>query len=164
MAGFDPRQQDIAAFNSRFGPGGAMDRRGSFSQYLAQDSSTGDYAAGMKSTFTPPVTSNQQEEDAFGDRGEAVNMAQFGENLGRVTSQQGQFANLGFNSINSAQSAANAKEMAKFQTQSANTAANMSMISSGMSALGSIGSFASSFSKPAASTHASTFQYPTGFR
>jgi hypothetical protein len=164
MAGFDPRQQDIDAFNSRFGPGSIADRRGGFSSYLAQDSSSGDYAAGMQSTFKPPTTTNQQEEQAYGDRSEAVNMAQFGENLGRVTSAQGQYANLGFNSISSAQAAANAKEMAKLQTQSANTASNMSMISSGMGMLGSIGGFAKSFSKPAASVHASTFQYPTGFR
>lgn len=164
MAGFDPRQQDIAAFNSRFGPGGATDRRGSFSQYLAQDSSSGDYAAGMRSTFKPPTTTNQQEEQAYGDRSEAVNMAQFGENLGRVTSQQGQFANLGFSSIGAAQSAAHAKKMAELSAQSAGWNATQSMISSGMSTLGSIGSFAQSFSGPPASTHASTFQYPTGFR
>jgi hypothetical protein len=164
MAGFDPRQQDIDAFDSRFGPGRAADRRGSFSQYLAQDSSSGDYAAGMQSTFKPPVTTNQQEEQAYGDRNEAVNMAQFGENLGRVTSQQGQYASLGFNAVNSAQSIKQAKEMASMQAASANSAANMSMISSGMGMLGSIGSFAKSFSGPTTSIHASTFQYPTGFR
>jgi hypothetical protein len=54
--------------------------------------------------------------------------------------------------------------MASMQAASANSAANMSMISSGMGMLGSIGSFAKSFSGPTASIHASTFQYPTGFR
>jgi len=151
MAGFDPRQYDQQS--SQFG-GGSATKRGTFAQYLGGDGSLGDFAAQMQGTFRPPTTTNAQEEQAFGDQGEAQNMQQWGENLDRINQQHGKFAELGFGAVNAKQQWAQAKEMAQQQASASQQGALFSGISSGIGLLGGIAS--SGFfggSKPSGATY-----------
>ncbi len=138
MAGFDPRQYDQQA--SRFGPGSATER-GTFAKYLGGQGSFGNFAGQMQDTMKPVAGTNEQQQRALANRTESTNLDQWGQGLGRITQQQGQYAQLGSSALSSIQAWSNAKDMAKLQSQ-ANTQSNIfGGISTGLGLLGSFGGF-----------------------
>jgi len=133
------------AFNSRFGSDKASTQRGSFARFLEEgQGNLSQFAGSLGNTFNAPSGTNAQEESAYADAGDARNVEQWGDNLSRVNQQYDQSAQIGFSGVQQLQQVQQAKEMAKLNAQSAQQGAMWSGISSGLSALGSIGGAAKS--------------------
>ena len=167
------QQELYDRFGSVFSQGDTAVRRGAWQERMqGGGDKLGQFSSQLGNSFSAPKAINGAEETSYADTQEAANQQQWGQGLNRVATGQGQMANLGFNAVSSKQSYLQAKEMAELQAQSADAQATQSMIGSGLSMLGSIGSFAkaggfggggggsrsSSFSLPAsAQSRASTY-------
>lgn len=138
MAGLDFSQYD--QLGSRFGTGSAAER-GTFAKYLGGQGSFGSFAGQMQDTLKPVSSTNEEEQRSLAARAESQNMDQWGQGLGRIGQQQGQFAQLGSSALSSKQAWSNAKDMAKMQSQASTQNGIFGAINTGIGMLGSFGGF-----------------------
>lgn len=142
------------AFASAYQSGPAAASTGNWRSRMAGDRMQ-EFASQLTSTSGMPDGTNSAEQDAMEASGNAMVSGEWARGLGTVSNQNSQLMNIGSAGVSSVQGVSNAKRTANLQAQSAQQQASASMLSSGLSAFGSIagafkagGSFSS---RPAAS-------------
>lgn len=125
------------AFSSAYQGSPAAAGTGSWRNRMAGDRMQ-EFASQLTSTTGMPNGTNGAEQDAMDTAGSSMVSGEWARGLGAVSSQNTQLMNIGSAGVSSLQGVKNAKTMADMQAQSAQQQANASMLSSGLSAFGSI--------------------------
>lgn len=131
----DPEEFRSAFINQKR----AGNARGSFGSYLGGGNGSGDFAAGMQSSFSLPDGAGRSLQEAYASNGDAFTSGLLDAGLGAVNAGQEQAMALGSQGVRSAQGLAHAKRMAKLNASASRQQSTFGAISAGMGMLGSIG-------------------------